>query len=346
MRGWGEISFFYPTLRYNPRFFSITTSAFLLSVVGIPASRLAGVEFFDAPPELYSKIFDTLYFGLIYLGMAKIYFDFLRGIKPSGKRLREDKDLHFILDCLGKVDEVMSFYEYGRSMDGRVSLPQVEIAPAHYFEARGLINPIIAKNNLDYVANDVYLDDCKLSFVTGPNSGGKTTLVKTIEQAQIMAQIGCYVPAYFARVAMADRIFYQYYQPDKLQHPEGDFGVNLERTKDIFFASTPRSLVILNVLASGTTPHEGDEQAISILNDFFAVGNNTVYVTHNHPVAEEYQRRGIGQFLKTHFVDGNPTYKFVPGISIESHAAKIAEKIGFSPEDRRRHLIEKGYLKP
>ena len=82
----------------------------------------------------------------------------------------------------------------------------------------------------------------RLGFVTGPNSGGKTAFCKTLAQVQLLAQIGCYVPATDAEMAVADRIYYQAPETGSLADLEGRFGIELQRTKEIFLATTPRSL--------------------------------------------------------------------------------------------------------
>ena len=126
----------------------------------------------------------------------------------------------------------------------------------HSFEATGLKNPILAKEKPECVPNDVQMNGTRLSFISGPNSGGKTTICKSIVQNQLLAQIGSYVVAEKATINIADMISYQAPKFDGLQDDEGRFGTELSRTRDIFYATSPRSLVILDELAEGTTYEE------------------------------------------------------------------------------------------
>lgn len=183
----------------------------------------------------------------------------------------------------------------------------------------------------------------KLTFVTGPNGGGKTAFCKTIAQAQLLAQIGCYVPAERAQLSVADRIFYQVPESNSLVDREGRFGTELQRTKAIFFASSPKSLVILDELAEGTTYQEKLEISRTILGGFHQVGNNTILVTHNHELAEQFQKRDVGLYRQAEFVHNSPTYRLIEGISRVSHADKVARRIGFAKEDIEKHLAERGY---
>jgi DNA mismatch repair ATPase MutS len=174
--------------------------------------------------------------------------------------------------------------------------------------------------------------------VTGPNSGGKTAFCKTLAQIQVLAQIGCYIPADRATMTVADRIFYQVPEISHLTDGEGRFGTELKRTKAIFLASTPRSLVIMDELSEGTTNEEKLEISVSILDGFREKGNSTVLITHNHELVDFYQRRAVGQARQVEFRNELPTYRLIEGISRVSHADRIAKKIGFSKDDIAKYL--------
>ncbi len=116
-----------------------------------------------------------------------------------------------------------------------------------------------------------------------------------------------------------------------------------DRTRDIFFATSPKSLVIPDELAEGTTYEERMHESAGIMSDFHAIGNNTVLGTHNHSRADRFRDDEKGQCLMTEFNGNEPTYRIVTGISRVSHASRIAEKINFSSQDRRRYLKDNGY---
>ncbi|MFX1475548.1 MAG: DNA mismatch repair protein MutS, partial [Promethearchaeota archaeon] len=211
--------------------------------------------------------------------------------------------------------------------------------------AKKVRNPILAKGNPDYVPNDVSIDGEKLTIITGSNSGGKTTYCKTIAQMQLLAQIGCYVPAEKAELSIADKILYQAPMFDSISDADGRFGTELKITRDIFFKATPRSLVILDELAEATTYEEKIDISCVILNGFNKIGSTTILVTHNHELASRFFQEGRSQNLQVEFINRKPTYRLVSGISKESHAEVIAEKVGFSPKDIEAYLKRRGYLK-
>ena len=106
--------------------------------------------------------------------------------------------------------------------------------------------------------------------------------------------------------------------------------------------ATPRSLVILDELAEGTTYEEKLQHSHNILNGFYRIGNNTLLVTHNHALADGLRTENKGQYLQVEFDGESPTHRLTTGISTESHADTIARKIGFSAEDIDSYLREKG----
>ena len=194
--------------------------------------------------------------------------------------------------------------------------------------------------NESYVGNDFNLEVEKLVFITGPNSGGKTAFCKTITQIQLLAQVGCYVPAQAATLSVADKIFYQAPEISHLDDGEGRFGTELKRTKDIFLASTAKSLVVLDELSEGTTFEEKMESSTNVLDGFYRKGNNTILITHNHQLVDVFIDRNKGIARQVEFANDQPTFKLIEGISRVSHADRVAKKIGFSKEDIDNYLAD------
>ena len=172
----------------------------------------------------------------------------------------------------------------------------------------------------------------------------KTTYCKTIAQMQLLAHIGCYVTAEEAELSIADKILYQAPMSDSIMDAEGRFGTELKRTKDVFFKTTPKSLVILDELVEATTYEEKMEISHAILSGFNKIGNTTMMVTHNHELASRLHQEGKSDNLQVEFKNKKPTYRLIPGIAKESHAELVAEKIGFSSKDIDKYLRKEGYL--
>lgn len=260
-------------------------------------------------------------------------------IYPLRKLFRNSEDLAKAIEALGMLDELLALCRHARSIPGDSVLPEIYRNERHTLIASAAKNPLLVRTRPDYVPNDIALDNNKrLLIVTGPNSGGKTAYCKTVVQIQLLAQAGAYVPAAQARIVPAEHIFYQVPDPGQLEEGMGRFAHELKQTREIFFNSTPRSLVILDELAEGTTFEEKMTLSEYVLKGFHQLGATTLLVTHNHELCERLQQEEIGDYLQVEFASEKPTHRLVPGVSRISHADRIASAIGFSKEDVASHL--------
>lgn len=329
-----------PAIKFRPTLFKPRLIVLLVIAMGLFLyyAPLLGIARAAMPAVMVFLLPSFMLYGPIVGG-----FDRDSIIYPLRDGYRESHDVQQALEALGQIDELLSFHRYAQAFGGPTVLPTLIDSDRHAMALEVVRNPILGKENAEYVPNDINLNGVKLTFITGPNGGGKTAFCKTIAQVQLLAQIGCYVPAERAQLSVADRIFYQVPESNTLADREGRFGTELQRTKAIFFASSPRSLVILDELAEGTTYQEKLEISHTILGGFHQVGNNTILVTHNYELAEQFHTRDIGLYRQAEFVHGSPTYRLVDGISRISHAHKVAQRIGFAKEHIEKHLVERGY---
>ncbi|SER13362.1 MutS domain V [Nitrosomonas sp. Nm51] len=260
-------------------------------------------------------------------------------IYPLRRQYRQSEDLARLLDALGLLDELLSHHRYRDSLQGHMTLPKVLDEPHHLLIADNAKNPLLIHDNPAYIPNDIILDAVgRLLIITGPNSGGKTAYCKTIAQIQLLGQIGCYIPATSAQLVPAERIYYQVPDPGQLAAGMGRFGHELKRTREIFFNSTPLSLVVLDELSEGTTFEEKMTLSEYILKGFHQLGASTILVTHNHELCERLQNEGIGRYLQVEFVQDAPTHRMIDGVSRVSHAHRVASEIGFSKTDVEKHI--------
>lgn len=354
LRSKEDVHLFTPKLRFRPTRFTAATVVPSVPLVALFGGSAAGF----LSPELTSTLFErnpaagTIlismsvmgpYWTLIYGGMMKPIQDYFTVIEPLRNRVVDDGPFVGAVDAVGQLDELQSFLELSRSYPYETTVPQIIDGQRYSFRARNLRNPVLAAAQRDFVPNSVSLDEQRMTFITGPNSGGKTTICKSIFQNQLLGQIGCRVLASEASMSVADRMAYQAPRFDALQDAEGRFGTELRRTKDIFFSTTPRSLIIFDELAEGTTREEKLTVSHDILNGFLRIGNVTILVTHNHELVSHYADQRSGQFLQVEFMGREPTFRLISGISTVSHADEIAKRVSFSAEDIERHLRERGY---
>ncbi len=261
-------------------------------------------------------------------------------IIPLRNRFKGSQALGEMLDGLGQLDELLSFIKYAEDYGSDMVLPEMVDSEQHAINLEAAKNPVLGHKNPQYVGNDFRMQADRLVCITGPNSGGKTAFCKTITQIQVLAQIGCYVPAKLAQMVVADKIFYQAPEISHLDDGEGRFGTELKRTRDIFLATTAKSLLVLDEMAEGTTFEEKMQSSIDVLDGFYRKGNSTILITHNHQLVDVFVKRRIAAPKQVEFADDMPTFRLVDGISRVSHADRVARKIGFSKQDIDNYLAK------
>src|SRR5262249_23697717 len=109
---------------------------------------------------------------------------------------------------------------------------------------RGGRHPVIEAGGERFIPNDVFLNNStdRLLIITGPNMGGKSVYLRQAALIAIMAQIGSFVPADEARIAILDRIFTRVGASDSLARGRSTFMVEMRETASIVNTATPPSL--------------------------------------------------------------------------------------------------------
>ena len=141
-------------------------------------------------------------------------------------------------------------------------------------------HPVIEKQlpiGEDYIPNDVFLDDQsqQIMIITGPNMAGKSALLRQVALISLMAQMGSFVPATYARVGWVDKVFTRVGASDNLSRGESTFMVEMTETASILNNLSDRSLVLMDEIGRGTSTYDGISIAWSI-----------VEFLHNHPKAK------------------------------------------------------------
>lgn len=156
-------------------------------------------------------------------------------------------------------------------------------------------HPCVSFMNADkpFVPNDTLISpnqDQTLLLVTGPNMGGKSTLLRQTCIAVILAQIGCYVPAESLTLTPVDRIFTRLGASDRILEGKSTFYVEMEETRNIISFATFKSLAIVDELGRGTSTFDGYSIAHAVLK--FLVNNlrcRTLFATHYHMLLDEFR---------------------------------------------------------
>ncbi|GFS42056.1 DNA mismatch repair protein Msh6 [Nephila pilipes] len=192
----------------------------------------------------------------------------------------------------------------------------------------------------------------KLVLVTGPNMGGKSTLMRQAGALVIMAHIGSYVPAESMRLTPVDRIFTRVGASDRISKGESTFFVEASETSSILNHATADSFVLIDELGRGTATFDGTAIASATL-DYLAtkIRCRTLFSTHYHSLCDDYSDHpdvGLGHMAYIVEKDSNCPlldkitflYKFVDGSCPKSHGFNVAKLAGI-PTD----IVEEGFLK-
>ena len=109
-------------------------------------------------------------------------------------------------------------------------------------------HPIVESLGERFVPNDLHINNTtdRLLIITGPNMGGKSVYLKQTALICVMAQMGSFVPAASARLALLDRIFTRVGAADNLARGRSTFMVEMTETANILNTATPRSLILLD----------------------------------------------------------------------------------------------------
>ena len=140
----------------------------------------------------------------------------------------------------------------------------------------------------DFIPNDLALDEeGRIVILTGPNMAGKSTVLRQVGLIQLLGQIGSFVPADAAKLAVADRIFTRVGASDNLARGQSTFMVEMSETAAIVYGATDRSLVLLDEIGRGTSTYDGVSIAWAVTEHIHEeIGAKTIFATHYHELTQ------------------------------------------------------------
>ncbi|XP_029031109.1 DNA mismatch repair protein Msh6 [Betta splendens] len=212
------------------------------------------------------------------------------------------------VECMAVLDVLLALSCYSQGGDGPMTRPQVNLPEGHdqlapFIELTGSRHPCITKTFFgdDFIPNDIYIscpgsgesdeekNQASCVLVTGPNMGGKSTLMRQCGLVIILAQLGCYVPAESLCFTPADRVFTRLGASDRIMAGESTFFVELSETASILHHATKHSLVLLDELGRGTATYDGTAIASAVVKELAEkICCRTLFSTHYHSLVEDY----------------------------------------------------------
>ncbi|EUD68179.1 DNA mismatch repair protein MSH6 [Plasmodium inui San Antonio 1] len=205
------------------------------------------------------------------------------------------------------------------------------------------IHPVVATLMPNFISNNIYMG-CKQEnqstlLLTGPNMGGKSTLLRQTAISVILAQIGALVPSTYCELTVVDKIFTRLGSSDNLFEGKSTFLVELEDISNMLKQSTKYSLAILDELGRGTSSFDGTAIALSTLEQISDVVKcRCIFSTHYHLLVEEVKHNTkISNYHMSLSIDDHQEkiiflYKFIKGVCPKSFGIHIAKLAGLPKE--------------
>ncbi|KAM4867573.1 DNA mismatch repair protein Msh6 isoform 3-T3 [Thomomys bottae] len=275
------------------------------------------------------------------------------------------KDWQSAVGCIAVLDVLLCLANYSQGGDGPMCRPVILLPEENtlpFLELKGSRHPCITKTYFgdDFIPNDILIgckgeEESSKAFcvlVTGPNMGGKSTLIRQAGLLAVLAQLGCYVPAEVCRLTPVDRVFTRLGASDRIMSGESTFFVELSETASILMHATAHSLVLMDELGRGTATFDGTAIANAVVKELAeTIKCRTLFSTHYHSLVEDYSKNAsvrlghMACMVENECEDPSQEtitflYKFIKGACPKSYGFNAA-RLANLPEE----VIQKGHRK-
>ncbi|KAJ3694148.1 hypothetical protein LUZ60_009628 [Juncus effusus] len=200
--------------------------------------------------------------------------------------------------ALSKLDVLQSFAAASLTSPGPTTRPVFLSQPdkatqSPVLRLKGLWHPYAVSESVSgLVRNDLSLngeDGGRTLLLTGPNMGGKSTLMRATCLSVVLAQLGCYVPCESCELTPADIIFTRLGATDRIMSGESTFYIECAETASVLKNATENSLVLLDELGRGTSTFDGYAIAYAVFRHLVEkVCCRLLFATHYHPLTKEF----------------------------------------------------------
>ncbi|HKP36180.1 MAG TPA: DNA mismatch repair protein MutS [Pyrinomonadaceae bacterium] len=272
---------------------------------------------------------------------TELFNEVCRQVSAETKRIQGTARALAALDALGSLAETAARNRYVRPVVHEGD--EIEIIQGRH--------PVIEVfNDQPFIPNSVYLNNStdRLLIITGPNMGGKSTVLRQTAIISILAQMGSFVPAEKARLPLLDRVWTRVGASDDLARGRSTFMVEMTETAAILHSATPRSLVLLDEIGRGTATFDGLSIAWAVaeyLHDSPEHAGKTLFATHYHELTELAERLPGAQNYQITATEREGEVVFLHrlerGRASKSYGIQVARLAGLPPAvlDNAREVL-------
>ncbi len=212
----------------------------------------------------------------------------------------------------------------------RLTFPEVVEGEA-LVDLAGARHPLLALDGVAVVPGDLAVGAGRAMIVSGPNAGGKTVALKTLGLAALMVRAGLPVPAREgSRVAVFEVVLTDVGDDQNLHKNLSTFSAHVQNLVAVLGETRPGALVLLDELAGGTDPREGEALAAGVLDSLCARGGTVACTTHYEGLKAlalgdpRFENASVGFDLATM----SPTFELMLGVPGASSALAVARRFG------------------
>ena len=253
--------------------------------------------------------------------------EILRILKKASEVIKEKADE--LINSLWNFSQI-EFIFSKMNFCARNGFNKQNIVNSQELNLKKAYNPLIDKDVV--VKNDVILDNKGNSLIiTGPNTGGKTVILKTVGLCVYLSHLGFYIPALEeSTVGFFEDVFVDVGDEQSIENNLSTFSSHMTNIIDILNKTNNKSIILLDELCSGTDPSEGAVLSIALLEKFKNLNATMLCTTHypeikNYCFESEYYKNSSMEF---DFEKLKPTYRFIIGLPGKSNAINISAKLG------------------
>jgi DNA mismatch repair protein MutS len=248
--------------------------------------------------------------------------------------------------ALADLDVHASFAEAAHRYD----YVRPEMEASSLLDFKDLRHPVVERLSAagSFVPNDVRLDadGARLMVITGPNMAGKSTVMRQVALAVLIAQAGGFVAARAARIGVVDRVYTRVGASDNLAQGQSTFMVEMQEAAAILRGATRQSLVILDEIGRGTSTYDGLAIAWAIAEHLHdGIGCRAMFATHYHELCDlALTRKGVRNVnvaAREHQAGVVFLHKLVEGGATRSYGVAVAQLAGVPQVvlARARHVL-------
>ncbi|XOV92607.1 MAG: DNA mismatch repair protein MutS [Bacteroidota bacterium] len=215
---------------------------------------------------------------------SQLYQELISNALEYIDTIQQNAKILATIDCL-------SSFAY---LAGKHNYVKPSISAGYHLDIKKGRHPVIEQNlpaDTSYIPNDIFLDNDsqQIIVITGPNMAGKSALLRQSALITLMAQIGSFVPAGYAKIGLVDKIFTRVGASDNLSKGESTFMVEMTETASILNNLSDRSLILMDEIGRGTSTYDGISIAWSIveyMHNHPHYKAKTLFATHYHELNE------------------------------------------------------------